>query len=95
MRVISFKWLLAQRPALLRTPGDNDKQVGREIPEELVRGVYIIYEIVGDHGPFVARTPGSGRQAVGESLKRNAAAAALRRASPASSENVASFSWRE
>ena len=31
------------------------------MPEALVRGVHINYEIIGDHGPFVALTPGSRR----------------------------------
>jgi pimeloyl-ACP methyl ester carboxylesterase/quercetin dioxygenase-like cupin family protein len=31
------------------------------MPEALVRGVHINFEIVGDHGPFVALTPGSRR----------------------------------
>jgi hypothetical protein len=31
------------------------------MPEALVRGVHINYEIVGDQGPFVALTPGSRR----------------------------------
>jgi pimeloyl-ACP methyl ester carboxylesterase/mannose-6-phosphate isomerase-like protein (cupin superfamily) len=31
------------------------------MPEALVRGIHINYEIIGDHGPFVALTPGSRR----------------------------------
>jgi len=31
------------------------------MPEALVRGVHINYDIVGEHGPFVALTPGSRR----------------------------------
>ena len=37
------------------------------MPEALVRGVHINYEIVGDNGPMIALTPGS-RRAYGELL---------------------------
>ena len=31
------------------------------MPEAQVRGVTLNYEIIGDHGPFIALTPGSRR----------------------------------
>jgi len=45
------------------------------MPEALVRGVHINYEIIGDRGPFVALTPGS-RRGYGELVELAGAIAA-------------------
>jgi pimeloyl-ACP methyl ester carboxylesterase len=45
------------------------------MPEALVRGVHINYEIIGNHGPFIALTPGS-RRPYGELVDLSKAVAA-------------------
>src|ERR1700684_2591400 len=46
-----------------------------EMPEALVRGVHINYEVIGNSGPFVALTPGS-RRAYAELVNLSQAIAA-------------------
>jgi pimeloyl-ACP methyl ester carboxylesterase len=50
--------LLARGRALLQK---SRLKPERTMPEALVRGVHINYEIVGERGPFIALTPGSRR----------------------------------
>jgi pimeloyl-ACP methyl ester carboxylesterase len=49
------------RPQSLLQNSYKIGQVGTAMPEALVRGVRINYEVIGDHGPWIALTPGSRR----------------------------------
>ena len=66
---------LASNSTLLQYSADNKKRVGMEMPEALVRGVHINYEVIGNSGPFVALTPGS-RRAYAELVNLSKAIAA-------------------
>jgi pimeloyl-ACP methyl ester carboxylesterase len=39
----------------------EQEKAGMQMPEALVRGVHINYEVIGNSGPFIALTPGSRR----------------------------------
>jgi pimeloyl-ACP methyl ester carboxylesterase len=53
--------LLAAPSPLLFKALQTRNEKGAQMPEALVRGVHINYEIVGSTGPFIALTPGSRR----------------------------------